>query len=136
MWLGQIEVDLFYYMSAYFRGGSRIWEIVRQIWERKYTSEIHDQSSGSESGRRSTAKADDFLLLLIILQWYILSKHYFGNLMWNSAVMRGASVVCLSVVCLSVVCVSSVTLVHPTQAVVVFSNISTALGTLAIHWHP
>jgi len=32
--------DLFYYM--YFRGGSRIWEIVRQIWERRYTSEIHE----------------------------------------------------------------------------------------------
>jgi len=28
---------------------------------------------------------------------------------------------------------SSVTLVHPTQAVVIFLNISTAFGTLAIH---
>jgi len=34
-------------------------------------------------------------------------------------------------VCLSV-CLSSVTLVYPTQAVEIFSNISTALGTLAI----
>ena len=34
-------------------------------------------------------------------------------------------------VCLSVVCLS-VTLVHPTQAVVTFGNISTAFGTLAI----
>ena len=30
----------------------------------------------------------------------------------------------------------SVTLVHPTQVVEIFGNISTALGTLAIHWHP
>ena len=30
----------------------------------------------------------------------------------------------------------SVTLVRPTQAVEIFGNISTALGTLAIHWHP
>ena len=30
----------------------------------------------------------------------------------------------------------SVTLVRPTQAVQIFGNISTALGTLAIHWHP
>jgi len=30
------------------------------------------------------------------------------------------------------VCLSSVTLVHPTQAVQLFGNISTALGTLAI----
>ena len=37
-----------------------------------------------------------------------------------------------SVVCLSVVCRLSVTLVHPTQAVEIFGNISTALGTLAI----
>ena len=41
--------------------------------------------------------------------------------------------VCLSVVCLSSVCLSSVTLVHPTQAVQLFGNISTAFGTLAIH---
>ena len=32
----------------------------------------------------------------------------------------------------SVVCLSSVTLVHPTQAVVIFSNISMAFGTWAI----
>ena len=36
-------------------------------------------------------------------------------------------------VCLSVVCLSSVTFVRPTQAVQIFGNISTALGTLAIH---
>jgi len=34
-------------------------------------------------------------------------------------------------VCLSVVCLS-VTFVRPTQAVQIFGNISTALGTLAI----
>jgi len=31
------------------------------------------------------------------------------------------------------VCLSSVTFVRPTQAVQIFGNISTALGTLAIH---
>ena len=36
----------------------------------------------------------------------------------------------------SVVCLSSVTLVHPTQPIVIFGNISMALGTLAIRWHP
>jgi len=39
----------------------------------------------------------------------------------------------LSLVRLSSVCLSSVTLVHPTQPIVIFGNISTALGTLAIH---
>jgi len=34
------------------------------------------------------------------------------------------------------VCLSSVTFVRPTQAVQIFGNISTALGTLAIQWHP
>jgi len=29
----------------------------------------------------------------------------------------------------------SVTLVHPTQAVVIFGNFSTEVRTLAIHWH-
>jgi len=37
---------------------------------------------------------------------------------------------------LSVVCLSSVTFVRPTQAVQIFGNISTALGTLAIRLHP
>ena len=31
------------------------------------------------------------------------------------------------------VCLSSVTLVHPTQAIEIFGNISTPCGTLAIH---
>ena len=39
--------------------------------------------------------------------------------------------VCLSSVCLSV-CLSSVTFVHPTQAIEIFGNVSTACGTLAI----
>jgi len=42
--------------------------------------------------------------------------------------------VCLSSVCRLPVCLS-VTLVHPTQAVVNFGNFSTAFGTLAICWH-
>ena len=37
-----------------------------------------------------------------------------------------------AICCLSSVCLS-VTLVHPTQAVVIFGNISTAFGTVAIH---
>jgi len=34
------------------------------------------------------------------------------------------------------VCRLSETLVHPTRAVEIFGNISTAFGTLAIRWHP
>ena len=41
--------------------------------------------------------------------------------------------VCRLSVCRLSVCLSSVTLVHPTQAVQLFGNISTAFGTLAIH---
>ena len=37
---------------------------------------------------------------------------------------------------LSPIRLSSVTLVHPTQAVEIFGNISTAFGTLAIRYHP
>jgi len=40
-----------------------------------------------------------------------------------------------SVVCLLSVCLS-VALVHPSQAVQIFDNISTALGSVAIRWHP
>jgi len=35
----------------------------------------------------------------------------------------------------SVVCLS-VTFVHPTQPVKIFSNVSSPFGTLAIRWHP
>jgi len=37
-----------------------------------------------------------------------------------------------SVVCLSVVCLSSITLVHATQPVEIFRNVSSPVGTLAI----
>jgi len=37
-----------------------------------------------------------------------------------------------SVVCLSSVCLSSVTLVHHTQAIEIFGNVSTQFGTIVI----
>ena len=33
------------------------------------------------------------------------------------------------------VCLSSVSLVHPTQAIEIFGNVSMPFGTLAIYWH-
>ena len=51
----------------------------------------------------------------------------FGHVLFSHVHVRYM----LSSVHLSVVCLS-VTLVHPTQVVVIFRNISTALGTLAI----
>jgi len=42
----------------------------------------------------------------------------------------------IAICCRPSVCRLSVTLVRPTQAVQIFGNISTALGTLAIRWHP
>jgi len=41
-----------------------------------------------------------------------------------------------AICCSPSVCRLSVTLVHPTQVVEIFGNISTAFGTLAIRWHP
>jgi len=46
------------------------------------------------------------------------------------------AVACPSVVYRLCVCLSSVTFVRRTQAVQIFGNISTALGSWAIHWHP
>ena len=51
------------------------------------------------------------------------------ELAFTFAVCYRASVCRLS----SVVCLSSVTFVRHTQAVQIFGNISTALGTLAVH---
>ena len=45
---------------------------------------------------------------------------------------RSLFAVARSAVCRQSVCLSSVTLVRPTQAVEIFGNISTALGTLAM----
>jgi len=61
---------------------------------------------------------------------YLLSKSVFSEreLTFTFAICYRPSV-CLS----SVVCLSYVTFVRPTQAVQIFGNISTALGTLAIH---
>jgi len=41
-----------------------------------------------------------------------------------------------TICCRPSICRLSVMLLHPTQAVVIFYNISTALGTLATRWHP
>ena len=45
------------------------------------------------------------------------------------------AICCRPYICLSSICLSCVTLVHPTQAVVIFGNLSTAFGTLTIRWH-
>jgi len=60
-------------------------------------------------------------------QGTITSQHALLEFFISSLYAVARPSVCLSVVCLSV------TLVHPTQAVVIFRNISTAFGTLAIH---
>ena len=59
------------------------------------------------------------------------SKTVFVNLALSLAVFSDVRYM-LSPVCLSV-CRLSVTFVRPTQAVQIFGNIFTALGTLAIH---
>ena len=45
------------------------------------------------------------------------------------------AICCRPSVCRLSVCLSSVTLVYPTQPIVIFGNISMAFGSLAIHWH-
>ena len=55
--------------------------------------------------------------------------HFLANVNSRS---RSLYAVARPSVCLSVCRLSSVTLVHPTQPIVIFGNISTALGTLAI----
>ena len=57
----------------------------------------------------------------------------FKHSIWFLANMNVRS---LSAVTRPSVCLSSVTFVRPTQAVQIFGSISTALGTLVIHWHP
>ena len=56
------------------------------------------------------------------------AEHFVSSDLWFLVDVRYL----LSPVRLSVVCLS-VTVVHPTQAVQIFGNISTAFGTLAIH---
>jgi len=55
-----------------------------------------------------------------------------GYFVWFLANVNSRSRSLYAVARPSVVCLS-VTLVHPTQAVVIFGNISTAFGTFAIH---
>jgi len=84
----------------------------------------------------------------IILRWLYCAKVYTDGVLSHSSVFVSTtdgqdftevifserSLYADALTRLSVVCLS-VTLVHPTQAVVIFRNISTALGTLAIRWH-
>jgi len=59
--------------------------------------------------------------------WVVCIEGFLENV--NVAICRRPSVCRLSLCSLS-----SVTVVHPTQAVVIFGNISTAFGTQAMHW--
>ena len=70
----------------------------------------------------------------------LLGRKHTVRTLWRSGVARPLNVLAnvrylLSPVRLSPVCLSSVTLVHPTQAVVIFGNFSMAFGTLATHPH-
>ena len=67
-----------------------------------------------------TCKIESAYRLARVILWY---------LAFTFAIRRRPSVY-LSSVCLSV------TLVHPTQAIEMFGNVSTPFGTLAICWHP
>jgi len=70
-------------------------------------------------------KCRRFYNILPVLQWrYFLENVTHVHVRYTLSPVRLSSVVCLSV-----------TLVRPTQAVQIFGNISTALGTLAIPWH-
>jgi len=57
---------------------------------------------------------------------------FLANVRYMVSPVRLSSVACLSSVCR----LSSETFVRPTQAIQIFGNISTALGTFAIRWHP
>jgi len=78
-------------------------------------------------------KSNDFKSVLVngqtSKQYSRIGKHLlFRELTFTFAICYRPSVCLSSVVCLSVVCLS-VTFVRPTQAVQIFGNISTALGT-------
>ena len=85
--------------------------------------------------RRSTQMIHNLCIICVLLVWRI-TLTFLANVNSRSrslyAIARPS--VCLSVCLSSVVCLS-VTFVRFTQAVQIFGNISTALGTLAIHWH-
>jgi len=70
---------------------------------------------------------------------YLLFSEVTGTLLRlvsSDIFLANVAICCRPFVCLSVCRLSSVTLVHPTQVVQIFGNISKAFGTLAIRWHP
>ena len=69
--------------------------------------------------------------------WNITLNYFYPNVTTLRSGLCCRNSVCRLSVCLSVICrLSSVTLVHPTQEVEAFGNISSPLCTLVILWPP
>jgi len=125
------KIALFYVPPPLFWRGAHNWWVITTVWDLVYSfSEPDFWISPQLSVTRVTSK--------FARCWYHqnpLSYISERELMFTFDICCRPSVcrlsVCLSA-CLSVV----VMLVHLTQAVIIFGNISMALGILAIHWHP
>ena len=77
------------------------------------------------------------LLISTVIRIVCLSKWTIPFLANVNSFSRSLYVIACSSVCgLSVCRLSSATFVRPIQAVQIFGNISAALGTMAIRWHP
>jgi len=63
---------------------------------------------------------------------YFASKKFYRLKLQSNYLLCCSWLLFFAICCCLSVCLSSVTFVHPTQAVQIFGNISTALGTLAI----
>ena len=66
----------------------------------------------------------------------VVSSANFKILFLANVNSSSCSLYVISSVRLSSVCRLSVTLVHPTQTIAIFGNVSTPFGTLALYWHP
>ena len=74
-----------------------------------------------------------YLIHLSFISSYVITNEYRFICRVSLANVNSRSRLLYAIARPSVVCLSSVTFVRPTQAVEIFGNISTALGTLAIH---
>jgi len=121
------------------------WSVSKTISCEMFANKIfNDPFSQGVSWKRRQAGKEEFRLCQYILYVYVYvwisifsereRKFTFAKNRYSDVHVHVRYL--LSPVRLSVVCLSSVTLVRPSQAVQIFGNISTALGTVAIRWHP
>ena len=133
--LCQITLTTYYYPREAMLAVNMLWSCVRRLSQAGVlwciSRRLNESSSFSTRRHQHPTQCYNGTVLSSTI-WVLLSATLSQTLNLSDFLLEFTFAICYR----PSVCRLSVTLVRPTQAVEIFGNIFTALGTLAIHWHP